>query len=440
MTTAFPPVSVSTFWRLAWPIILSNISIPLLGLIATGAIGHLPDSRYMGAVTLGVSLFNFLFWGFGFLRMGTTGMTSQAHGRHDDDAMRLLLAQSLIISVVIGLTLLAFSPWLLPFGIRCLGGSPEVTALAEQYAFIRIWAAPAALSNFTLLGWLLGRQQARAAMLMTIINSVINVLLVLLFTQYIDGRSAGAAWATLLADYISMLVGIILVRQQLNGLGGVLPRAPLRQISAYADLFRVNHHLFIRTLCLLFTMLFFTSRGAEAGTTVLSANGVLLEFVMLLSFAMEGFAQAAETLTGEAVGARQWHRVSEIVRTCARLALFTGAAATALFWLAGGGMIDLLTDLSEVRDVARLYLPWLIIIPLIAVWSFMFDGIFIGATESKAMRDTLVLSTLLFLLTWYLSRGLGNHGLWLSYLVFMVLRGGSLAWVYRRKRHTTWRN
>lgn len=438
MTTASPPIAVPTLWRLAWPIILSNISIPLLGLVATGAIGHLPDSRYMGAVTLGVSLFNFLFWGFGFLRMGTTGMTSQAHGRHDDTAMRLLLAQSLIISVVIGLMLLALSPWLLPFGLRCLGGNPEVTALAEQYAYIRIWAAPAALANFTLLGWLLGRQQARAAMLMTIINSVINVLLVLLLTQYIDGRSAGAAWATLLADYAAMLAGIVLVRQQLNTLGGALPRIPLRQISAYADLFRVNHHLFVRTLCLLFTLLFFTSRGAEAGTTVLSANGVLLEFVMLLSFAMEGFAQAAETLTGEAVGARQWRRVSEVVRTCSRLALWTGISATLLFWLGGSGMIDLLTDLPEVREAARLYLPWLIAIPLIAVWSFMFDGVFIGATETKAMRDTLILSTLVFLMTWYLSRGLGNHGLWLSYLVFMLLRGGSLAWVYRYKRRTTW--
>lgn len=440
MSTAFPPVTIPTIWRLAWPIILSNISIPLLGLVATGAIGHLPDSRYMGAVTLGVSLFNFLFWGFGFLRMGTTGMTSQAHGRRDDDGMRLLLAQSLILSGVIGLMLLLTSPWTIPFGIRCLGGSPDVTALAEEYAFIRIWAAPAALANYTLLGWLLGRQQARAAMTITIINSVINVLLVLLFTQCFDGRSAGAAWATLAADYGATLVSVVLVRRQLRTLGGHLPIAPLKQLSAYADLFRVNHHLFVRTLCLLFTLLFFTSRGAEAGTTILSANGVLLEFVMLLSFAMEGFAQAAETLTGEAVGARRWRRVGEIVRTCSLLAIITATSATLLFWFGGVGMIDLLTDLPGVRDAARQYLPWLVGLPLIAVWCFMFDGIFIGATDTRSMRDTIVLTTLIAGVLWYLTRGFGNHGLWFTYVSFMALRSGSLFWVYRRKRQHAWRD
>lgn len=433
-----PQVSTRTLCHLAWPIIISNISVPLLGLIATSIIGHLPDARYLAAVTVGVTLFNFLFWGFGFLRMGTTGMTSQAFGRQDDSHMRLLLAQSILIAGSVGVLLVILSPWLVPLGLWLLGNTPDIAPLAHGYAMIRIWAAPAVLVNYVLLGWLLGRQQARQAMWITIANNVVSITGMVLWVGYWDYRSDGAAWATLIADYATLGLSLTLICHQLRHMGGTLPLSPLKQVSAYLALLRVNGNLFIRTLCLLFAMSFFTAQGNRLGSTTLSANGVLMELVMLVSFAMEGFAQAAETLTGQAVGARRWATFGAVVRTCARLALLTALLACFFFWVGGHWLIGQLTDIVEVRDTACAYLPWITVLPLIAVWSYLFDGVFIGATDAKAMRDTLILSVIVYLLCWWLTQGFGNHGLWASFMLFMTIRAGGLALLYVYRRRHQW--
>ena len=433
-----PTVSTRTLCRLAWPIIVSNISVPLLGLIATSIIGHLPDARYLAAVTIGVTLFNFLFWGFGFLRMGTTGMTSQAFGRRNDSQMRLLLAQSMLLAGTIGIALLVLSPWLIPLGLNLLGNTPDIASLAHDYAMIRIWAAPAVLINYVLLGWLLGRQQARQAMWITIANNVISIIGMVLWVGYWDYRSSGAAWATLVADYATLGLSLFLIYRQLRKMSGTLPLAPLARLPAYLALLRVNGNLFIRTLCLLFAMSFFTAQGNRLGSTMLSANGVLMELVMLVAFAMEGFAQAAETLTGQAVGARRWEAFGAIVRTCARLALLTAVLACLFFWTSGPWLIGQLTDIADVRDIARHYLPWIAVMPIIAVWSYLFDGVFIGATDAKAMRDTVLLSVLCYLACWWLTQGLGNHGLWASFMLFMIVRAGGLAVLYAYRRRHQW--
>lgn len=437
-TDPVPCVSTRTLCHLAWPIIISNISVPLLGLIATSVIGHLPDARYLAAVTIGVTLFNFLFWGFGFLRMGTTGMTSQAFGRKDDSQQRLLLAQSMLMAGCLGVLLVVLSPWLIPFGLYLLGNTPDIAALAHDYAMIRIWAAPAVLINYVLLGWLLGRQQARYAMWITIANNIVSVVGMVLWVGYWDYRSSGAAWATLIADYATLGLSAALSHHQLRQMAGTLPLGPLAKLPAYLALLRVNGNLFVRTLCLLFAMSFFTAQGNRLGSTTLSANGVLMELVMLVSFAMEGFAQAAETLTGQAVGAKRWNAVGATVRACARLALLTALLAS-LFFLGGGHwLIAQLTDIDSVRDAAYSYLPWVMLLPLIAVWSYLFDGVFIGAMDAKAMRDTLILSLIAYLACWWLTRGLGNHGLWLSFMLFMTIRAAGLAVLYTYRRQRQW--
>ena len=433
-----PHVSTRTLCHLAWPIIISNISVPLLGLIATSVIGHLPDARYLAAVTLGVTLFNFLFWGFGFLRMGTTGMTSQAFGRQDDSLQRLLLAQSTLMAGGLGVLLVILSPWLVPWGLYLLGNTPDIASLTRDYAMIRIWAAPAVLINYVLLGWLLGRQQARYAMWITIANNVISVLGMVLWVGYWDYRSSGAAWAILIADYASLGLSAALIYRQLRLMDGVLLLGPLAKLPTYIALLRVNGNLFIRTLCLLFAMSFFTAQGNRLGSTTLSANGVLMELVMLVSFAMEGFAQAAETLTGQAVGAKRWNVVGATVRACARLALLTAFLASLFFWSGGHWLIAQLTDINDVRDAAYSYLPWVMALPLIAVWSYLFDGVFIGATDAKAMRDTLILSVIAYLISWWLTRGLGNHGLWFSFMLFMTVRAAGLAALYAYRRQHQW--
>lgn len=440
-TASSAPVShVSTrmLCHLAWPIIISNISVPLLGLVATSIIGHLPDARYLAAVTVGVTLFNFLFWGFGFLRMGTTGMTSQAFGRQDDNHMRLLLAQSIVMAGGIGLLLVVLSPWLVPLGLWLLGNEADSAPLAHRYAMIRIWAAPAVLVNYVLLGWLLGRQQARLAMWVTIVNNLVSITGMVLLVGYWNYRSNGAAWATLVADYATLALSLMLIYRQLRHMSGTLPLAPLKQLSAYLALLSVNGNLFIRTLCLLFAMSFFTAQGNRLGSTTLSTNGVLMELVMLVSFAMEGFAQAAETLTGQAVGARRWRVLGDIVRICAHLALLTALLASLFFWRCGYWLIGQLTDIKDVREAASIYLPWVTMLPLIAVWSYLFDGVFIGATDAKAMRNTLILSVIVYLLCWWLTQGLGNHGLWASFMMFMITRAGGLALLYAYRRRHQW--
>lgn len=431
-------ISTRTLCHLAWPIILSNISVPLLGLVATSIMGHQPEARYLAAVTVGVTLFNFLFWGFGFLRMGTTGMTSQAFGRRDDTHMRQLLAQSVLLAGGIGLLLIMLSPWEIPLGLRLLGNTPDIAPLTHDYARIRIWAAPASLINYVLLGWLLGRQQARLAMWITITNNLISIAGMVLLVQWWDYRSNGAAWATLVADYATLVLSIWLVVRQLRLMEGAWQWRSLRRLSPYLALLHVNGNLFLRTLCLLFAMAFFTAQGNRLGSVTLSANGVLMELVMLVSFAMEGFAQATETLTGQAIGARRWSAFGTVVKVCARLALLTALIACLLFWAGGAWLIGQLTDIEEVRVTACRYLPWVMALPLIAVWGYLFDGVFIGATDAKAMRDTVILSVMAYLTCWWFTQGFSNHGLWASFTVFMTLRAGALAILYRYRRHHQW--
>lgn len=423
---------------MSWPIILSNISVPLLGLVGTAVIGHLPDARYLGAVTLATTLFNMLFWAFGFLRMGTTGLTSQAHGRRHDNEARALLLQSLALAVSVGVALIVLSPWLVPAAVRLIGGAPDVQALAISFAHIRIFSAPAVLSNYVILGWFLGQQRARTTLLLTITSNTANVALTLALVLGAGLHSDGVAWAALVADYLALGLGIALVIRHSHRLNGQFALGMLRNMERYRALFQVNKHLFIRTLALLFVNSFFTSRGAASGTTILAANAVLLEFIMLTSYALDGFAQAGEALTGRAAGAQRFDQFGAAVRACARFSVYTSLGAALIFALAGPWLIDVLTSIDAVRQAAREYLPWLVAMPVIAVWSYLMDGVFVGAIATRPMRDTLLLSVAVFLPVWYLSQGLGNHGLWLAFTLFMVVRSVSLSAIYVHRRRGIW--
>nr|WP_110670625.1 MATE family efflux transporter [Salinicola halophilus] len=424
--------------KLAWPIILSNLSVPLLGLVDTAVVGHLPDSRYLAAVTLGATLFSFLYWGFGFLRMGTTGLTSQAVGRESDSDVRLLLAQSLVMAGAIGVALILLAEPLISLGLWLLDGSAVATALASDYAHIRIFSAPAVLANYAILGWFIGQQRTRITLAILLLTNGVNILLDLIFVVGFGFASDGVAWASLIADYSALAFGLWRVAVHWRTLGGSLSREALRSLSRYAELIRVNQHLFVRTLGLLFAQAFFTAQAANFGDTVLAANAVLLQFIMLTSFALDGFANAAEALTGRSVGKRAWDDFGDAVRAAAKLSVAVAGAAMLIFAVGGDALVALLTDLPEVRAAAADYLPWMVAMPAIAVWSYLLDGVFIGATESRAMRDTVWLAIACYLPTWWLTQGFGNHGLWLSFLLFTAVRSASLGACYFHYRRTRW--
>ncbi|PAU74914.1 MATE family efflux transporter [Halomonas salipaludis] len=439
MSSPSPRSADRRIWLLAWPIILSNITVPLLGLVDTAVVGHLPDSRYLAAVTLGATLFSFLYWGFGFLRMGTTGLTSQAVGRENDSEVRNLLGQSLLMAGAIGVALIVLSTPLIELGLWLLDGSEVATDLAREYAQIRILSAPAVLANYAILGWFLGQQNARVTLAILVLTNSVNIVLDLLFVVGLGMTSDGVAWATVIADYTALAFGGWLVLRQLRLLEGRFLRQRLLKLVAYRELFQVNSHLFVRTLGLLFAMAFFTAQGASQGDTVLAANAVLLQFIMLTSYALDGFAHAAEALVGRSVGRRRWDEFATAVRAAARFSLFAAGAASLAFLLGGQALIALLTDLPEVRATAAQYLPWMIVMPLLAVWSYLLDGVFIGATASREMRNSIFIGLAVYLPLWWLTQGLGNHGLWLAFTAFTLVRSATLGGYYLHYRRQRWR-
>ncbi|NGO88977.1 MAG: MATE family efflux transporter [Halomonas sp.] len=425
-------------WALAWPIILSNITVPLLGLVDTAVVGHLPDPRYLAGVTLGATLFSFLYWGFGFLRMGTTGLVAQAMGRDAPSDVRNLLGQSLIIAMGIGVLLILLGSPLISLGLWLLDGSAEATPLAREYAEIRLWSAPAVLANYAILGWFLGQQNSRVTLMILLLTNGVNILLDVWFVVGLGMTSNGVALASVLADYSALAFGGYLVMRQLGLLEGHFQRQRLLAWNAYAALFNVNANLFVRTLGLLFAMAFFTAQGARQGDTVLAANAVLLQFIMLTSYALDGFAHAAESLVGRAYGRRDWPAFAATVRATARFSFWTAGAAALLFALGGNQLIALLTGLEEVRAVAAVYLPWMVLMPLIAVWSYLLDGVFIGTTAVSQMRNSIFAGLAVYLPCWWWLQDAGNHGLWLALTLFTVTRSLVLILYYRHYRRTRW--
>lgn len=420
-------------WALAWPMILSNITVPLLGLVDTAVIGHLPDPRYLGAVAVGAMIFSVLYWAFGFLRMGTTGLTAQALGQENHNQVRLLLAQSLLMGAVIGALLFILQTPLVTLALHLVDAEPAVTAEAALYAQVRICGAPAMLANYALLGWFLGKQNTRIPLILLVSSNLINMLLDILTVYGLGMHTEGVALATVVAEYCSVALGLWFARRLLRREAGVLETSRLWRFSDYYQLIAVNRYIFVRTIAILLTMAFFTAQGAKQGTAVLSANAVLLNFVLLISNGLDGFAHASEALSGKMYGARDRNGFHRTVAAALVWSLVTAALFSVFFWLFGGHIVALLTSIPEVITVAEIYLAWVIILPLLAVWSFLFDGVLIGTTQVKAMQNTMLFSVLLvFLPVWWLTQPLGNHGLWLAFLCLFVARGISCGLVYRR--------
>lgn len=423
-------------FALALPMVLSNITVPLLGLVDTIVIGHLEQAYYLGGVAVGATIISLIFWLLGFLRMSTTGLSAQAFGAGDGERLLQVLARALLLAWALALAVLVLQRPLLELAFWLAGGSAEVQLYGRQYVAIRIWSAPAALTNLVLLGWLLGNQNARAPMWLLILGNGVNILLDIWFVLGLGWQVKGAAAASVLADYLAMGLGAWLVWRTLAARG--LRPAPgfwARALNgtAFRRLLGLNRDIFLRALCLQLTFAFMTFQGARLGDAVVAANAVLMNFLMFISYGLDGFAYAVEAMVGKAVGERSRAHF----RLACGLNLFWGALVAVLFTLVfalgGETLIALITDIPAIRSQAAAYLPWLVLMPLAACWCFILDGIFIGTTRGREMRDMMLLSTFgVFFPVWWLARALGNHGLWLAMLCFMLARGLTLGWAWWR--------
>ena len=411
---------------LAGPIILANLSTPLLGAVDTAVVGHLPDPAAIGGVGIGSVVFSFLFWGFGFLRMGTTGFAAQAYGAGDAVELRLVLLRALLLALALGLViwLLQRPISLIAFGL--FGASQGVESQALAYYELRIWAAPATLANYCVLGWLLGTRRAGAALALQVILNGINILLDLVFVIELGWDIRGVALASVIAEVTAALLGLALVLR-LQG-GASWPWAQVLHNAPLLAFFKVNFDIFVRTLSLVFAFAYFTDQGAQLGDTPLAGNQILQQFQLFLAYGLDGFAHAAEILAGNAKGAGSRRDFRQVVRTTSGWALGMAVAFALVFWLAGPLLIRLFTDHEEVRAAALAFLPWMVVSPLVSVWGYQLDGIFIGTTRSAPLRNAMLLSLAAYLpACWLLVPWLGNHGLWLAFTLFMAARAVTLA-------------
>lgn len=420
--------------------IISSVSVPLVGLVGTGVLGNLEDEVYLAAVAAAVQVFSILFVGLNFLRMGTTGITAQAHGSLTRDpagstAIRQSLGEAVVMALVLGVLIILLQVPIANAAFGLIGAEPDVTRYAREYFFIRVWSAPAALFNFAALGWLLGMQNARGPLLITLVINLTNVTLDLWFVLGLGLKVQGVATGALLAELAGAgAAGWLLVRE-LRRHPGNWSGTRLLDLNSYRALLRINGNLFVRTLALMFTFAFVTVQGARMGSVFLAANALLMNFQWLTAYALDGIANAAEALVGKAIGARDQEGLRRAVRRTLAWSLGFGTLFSLAFWLAGPAIVRTLTSLPEIRSAALEYLPWMILLPLISVWSFFYDGVFVGATLSREMRVVMTTTALLvFIPVWFFTRDLGNHGLWLAFTAFMVVRGlGMHLWFNRLK-------
>ncbi len=417
--------------RLSLPIILSNISVPLLGAVDTAVVGHLPEPRHLGAVALGSMVFNFLYWGLGFLRMGTAGLTAQALGAGNAGEISASGARALIIAAGAAALLIAGQTLIVAAAFDLLDASAEVEKLARGYVLIRIWGAPAALGIFAVLGWFLGLQNTRATLWVQVWMNGLNIVLDLLFVIGFGWGVAGVALATVIAEYAGLGLGLWLAWRALRKIGGRPSRESVFDPARLRRTVTLNLDIFIRTVCLLFAFAYFTAQGARMGDIVLAANAVLMNFQIFMAHGLDGFAHAAQAMVGRAVGAADRAAVARAVYVSSLWALASAVGFTLAYAAAGHAIIAALTGIPEVRAVAEAHLAWSIAMPLAAVAAFQLDGIFLGATLGRQMRNAMIAGLPIYLgLCWLLIPLWGNHGLWCALTLFMAVRGIGLGVLY----------
>lgn len=426
-------------FALALPMILSNITVPLLGLVDTAVIGHLSDAYYLGGVALGSTIITLIIWLLGFLRMATTGLVAQAYGANDTASQLKLLVQGAMLATGLGIAVILLQIPILNLALGLSEASMEVERYCREYFQVRVWSTPFALLNLVMLGWLLGRQQPKAAMWQLILANLANIILDVLFVMGFGWGVKGAALASVCADITAFSVALYMVLQQLK-LSSQFKFDQLRvhlTFAGYGKLLKLNSDIFIRSLCLQAAFAFMTFHGAGLGDNTVAANAVLSNLLLLISYALDGIAYYAEAEVGKAYGQKRAQQLHEAVVLAWCWSAITAVGFTLIFSLWGSHIIELLTSIDKVRTTAQTYLIWLVLLPLWSFSSYLFDGVYIGAAQGKVMRNSMIIATFgAFFPTWYLLQSLlpseqANHALWAAMTAFMLTRSLTLAAHYR---------
>jgi MATE family, multidrug efflux pump len=422
-------VTTAQVFAIAGPAMVANLTTPLIGIVSTTAIGRLGDAAMLGGVAMASVLFDCMFWLFGFLRMSTVAFTAQSLGAGETQELRAILVRGLIVASLVGAALIALQIPLAAVLLGAMGGSESVTRAAKTYFTIRIWSAPLALANYVVLGWLIGQARAKLALTTQVAINVTNMVATVLLVLVLDLGIAGAAIAAVIAEAAGLLLGIS-VAQHLSRGQSALSRATLFDRIKLMRMLSVNRDILIRTAALIAAFLFFVAQGARAGDVTLAANAVLNNFLMISGFFLDGLANAAEQLCGRAYGARNKDAFAGAVKLVVMWGFGFALAVAACFLLFGPLLIDIMTASMDVRRIARDYLLFVVFAPLLGVFAFAYDGVYIGATWARDMRNLMLLSLLIFLGAWFALRSFGNAGLWGAFLVHYAARGGLQALRY----------
>lgn len=422
--------------KLALPSVVTNITVPLLGLVDMTIVGHMGSAAYIGAVAIGTTIFNMVYWLFAFLRMGTTGVVSQAHGAGDNAAMRDGLLRSLLWGVIIATGLLILQTPLLSFSLWLMAPEPEIAQYAETYFRICIWGAPAMLASYSLTGWFIGMQDTHTPMWIAILQNLLNItatsVFVFLFGMDVDGVALG----TVVGLYGGCLYAAHKAhsthKEYMDTRSESVNDGPQKCIMNSVP--SVYVYLFLRTLCLVAVTVYFTTAGSHLGALYLDANSLLMQFFIIYSYFTDGLANAAEALSGKHAGAKNWRAIDETIRQLFLMGFGIAFIFMVLYMVAGGIFLSLLTNQQEVLDTALPYLPWVIAIPLVASPAFVWDGIYIGLTATRDMFRSMFVATLAFFAMWFLF-GPSNHALWFSFLTYLFSRSlmQTILFQYRRK-------
>ncbi|MEM7329906.1 MAG: MATE family efflux transporter [Pseudomonadota bacterium] len=416
-------VSRSHVMRLAVPVMLAQAAIAATGVVDTAVMGLYGDKSDLAAVAIASVAFSFIYWGFGFLRMSTTGLVAQALGRADLRSARATLQQGLLLGAAFGITIFVLSPVLRLGVFMPFGAEPKVVDLADGYFAARVWGAPALLTQYAITGWLLGTGRTGALLAMQIVMNGVNIVLDIWFVAGLGWGPAGIGAGTAIAEWVALIFGLGLIARSLKPESGLFDRAAL------LALFNANRDILIRTLALLFAFAWFVRSGAQMGTAQLAGNEVLLQFITVAAFVLDGFAFVAEKEVGEAYGARDPQRLRRAMRVTTELAFGFGIVISGLYLIAGGAIISNFVSDLEARAAALAYLPYCAAVPVIGVAAYQLDGFFLGATQGRAMRNAAIFVTLAYVgLDLILRPAFGNVGVWAAFLGMYVFRAAALGW------------
>ena len=422
--------------RLAIPNIISNISVPLLSTVDTALMGRLSE-LHLGAVGVGAMIFNFIYWNFGFLRMGTTGITAQAFGKKDDYEIMQTISRAMLVAMVLAVLVFILQKPLGELSFYLMNISSTQISLVEEYFYIRIWAAPATLALFAFMGWFFGMQNAIYPLILTITINVINMFFSFLFVKKYNMGVAGVAWGTVIAQYVGLLLAIFLFQKKYKSYFKFFSKKATLEFQALSKFLSINGDIFIRTFCLTFAFGFFYSQSSSGGEVILAVNVILLQFLNWMSYGVDGFAFASESLVGKYKGANDKINLSKAIQLSFLWGMGLAVFFSFLYWVFGIELLSIFTDKENIVAASIPYLFWMILFPIISTPCYLWDGIYIGLTASRAMRQTMLIAVAVYILFYFLLKNeYGNHGLWAALLIFMAARG-LIQWIWYRMKLTT---